>query len=124
MNLDKIENELKKISPNINKESLNTFNPVIFVSTLIVPPPLPDVKSLVWNGPIKLICCSALGLPAKNIWFLNISTCLKFAVPVAFTTDAENADVKSCGLEVPVVITIRSVPSKLNILNSYTLFLI
>ena len=34
-------------SPNINNASLNTFNPTIFVSTLIVPPPLPDVKSLV-----------------------------------------------------------------------------
>ena len=34
-------------SPNINNASLNTFNPTIFVSTFIVPPPLPDVKSLV-----------------------------------------------------------------------------
>ena len=54
-------------SPNINKESLNTFNPTIFVSTYIVPPPLALVKSLVSKGPIKLTCCSALGLPAKNI---------------------------------------------------------
>ena len=40
--------------PNIIKLLRKVLSPTISVSTLIVPPPLPLVKSLVWFGPIKL----------------------------------------------------------------------
>ena len=76
------------------------------------------VKSLVWFGPIKLTSCILLECPAKNIWFLNISTNLKLEVPVALTTLVLKEVFNICGLDVPVVITILSVPSKLNNLCS------
>ena len=50
--------------PNINKESLNTFNPTILSSTLIVPAPSPDWKPSSSKGSLNTNVCGVLDLPA------------------------------------------------------------
>ena len=101
------------------KKSLNGTNPVMGLSTPMVPAPFATEKSSSVKGAVNTISCGLLDMPAKNKASLNPVTIEGSAgAPVPVKSVTVVLSYLDAGLD-PSAHTIKSVPAKLYLKNVY-----